>query len=135
MIVYSTATRRSRAAAVLAALDAGQAPAKLAIYGGIAPAPGVAATEPPLVVFTLAKPVGEVSDAGLVLVPPAETVMLRTGVATWARLSTGSDAWVGDMSVGDKDSTADLKLGVSGGPAGVMLYAGALLRLPSLILR
>ncbi|MFC4158292.1 hypothetical protein [Chitinimonas lacunae] len=135
MIVYSTAVRRARAAAVLGALDAGSAPAKLAIYAGVPPSAGAPAPELPLITFTLARPVGEVTDAGLVLVPPAETVLLRTGVATWARLSTGADAWVGDATVGDKDSGADLKLGVVGGPNGVMLYAGGLLRLPSLILR
>lgn len=136
MIRYSVPVRRARAAATMAFIDSSPTPAKLLIYSGPIPPPGVIASQPPLISFTLSNPVGTLTDDGVLIVPPPETVLQRTGVPTWARIFNGAESLIGDVDVGDKNSDAVLKLNVVGDATGaVMLYAGGLMRMPSMILR
>jgi len=94
---YSTSLRNAQLDAITTAVgNAG----KLALYDGVRPATGGAATTK-LAEFTLGTPFSGAAAAA-VLSPtlPAATTGIAAGVATWARITTSAAAFVIDLGVG-----------------------------------
>lgn len=114
---FADAVRNAQVTALRDAVDAGSGAGKLLIYDGTRPATGGAVTTQTLLVqFTLADPCMDSVTGGVGtwdfdpdLSANAESFS-GTKTATWCRLVTSADAFVGDGSVGMTSSGADLEL-------------------------
>jgi len=94
---YSTTLRNAQLDAITTAVgNAG----KLALYDGVRPATGGAATTK-LAEFTLGTPFAAGAAAG-VLSPtlPSDTTGIAAGTATWGRITTSAGTFVIDLGVG-----------------------------------
>lgn len=94
---YSTTLRNAQLDAITTAVgNAG----KLALYDGVRPATGGAATTK-LAEFTLGTPFAPAAAAA-VLSPtlPGATTGLAAGIATWGRITTSGGTFVIDLGVG-----------------------------------
>lgn len=113
----------------LSFLDAGAGSARLQVYGSTRPAAGADPGGPLLCEIALTKPAGSINGASqLVLSPLEDGLILATGVAAWARVVSGADAFCFDL-----DASA-----VGGGGEAefesLALFAGGGLRLVSCVL-
>lgn len=96
-LAFSTTLRNDRAAAITAAVGTA---GKLAIYDGVRPASGGAATTL-LAEFTFtAAFAGTPSGGVLTLNLPPNATGVAAGTATWARVTTSGDSFVIDLTVG-----------------------------------
>lgn len=109
MMTFALSVISDRLQALTRALDADATlPGKLLIYDGPRPAAGGAPDAASSVLATLVFPrpsLNNVTTKVLTLLNPPPTMVTATGLATWARMSSGSDQFVADMDVGTDDDT------------------------------
>lgn len=117
MITFAPVVRRARLEALMQALDGATTPGRVRIYAGIRPPPGAspAADNSLLVEILLARPCAHIDDTTLTLSSIPETMVVRSGDPSWARLVDGDGHYVADIDAG-----ADGDLEVAPRP----LYAG-----------
>lgn len=102
---YNTTVRNDRMTVVNTASAGG----KLSLYSGTKPAPGGAITTL-LAEFNLASPAGAVSGGVLTFTDPANTVVVASGQATWARITNSGGSWVADLTVSQVGGTGEIRL-------------------------
>ncbi|MFZ6767757.1 hypothetical protein ACO0LM_11805 [Undibacterium sp. Di26W] len=117
----------ARLAGSLAHLDAGTGRARIRIYEGVQPDLGGTATNL-LVEITLTKPAGVIASGVLSLTQSGSALIMRTGVATWARVINGNGEIAFDCDVTDDTGTGILKL------SSTQLYAGGNVPLQSAVI-
>lgn len=123
ILTRSSALRDARAQVHVTALSGG----KIALYDGAMPAAGEAVTtQVKLVEITLPNPAGVVDAGVFVLTVPQEAMAASDGIATWARLTDSTGAWLMDMDAGATGSGAAIIVS----PA--QLYAGGTMRIERL---
>jgi len=98
-LVFAPATRTARGAAVVGQLDKAGASGRLELYGTTQPAPGAAPGGSPLVVITLQKPCGTVTNGVLTFSITQPVQINPGGTVLWARGVDGDGAWVFDGNV------------------------------------
>jgi hypothetical protein len=119
----------ARLAGTLGFLDTGNEPARLRIYGGTRPpTPAATPTSAMLVEIKLTKPAGAISGGLLTLTQQEDGLIKNTGVATWARLVSGSEVTALDLDCSGTDGNGDVRL------ASTSLYLGGDARMVSAIL-
>lgn len=131
MIAYALSVISDRLQALTRALDSDPAlPGKLLVYDGPRPVAGGAPDAASSVLATLVFPrpsLNNVTTNVLTLLNPPSTMVTATGLATWARMSSGSDQFVADMDVGT-DADTDVEVVIrkaDNSPADTTnLYAG-----------
>lgn len=134
MIELSTVHLAVRAqgalAATLALLNAGSTGSVISFFSTARPTLGDTPGAASLVDVVLAKPAGTITDGVLTLTLPGDTLILVSGVALWARVTSGmgSAQLVFDSDVSNNAGTANIKL------ANTQLYAGGILRVTSIVL-
>ena len=138
MIALAETVRHARLQAIATALDSGTGAgttnpgARVRIYSGARPA----LTEAPanttlLVELRLPKPCTQSLMAGtLKLIPPAETLCQRSGVAIWARLLNSDSEIVLDLDVGSASAAPEFPYELE--LASTQLLAGSAVRLTSM---
>lgn len=108
MIAYALSVISDRLQALTRALDADPTlPGKLLVYDGPRPAAGGAPDAASSVLATLVFPrpsLNNVTTNVLTLLNPPPTMVTATGLATWARMTSGSGQFVADMDVGTDDT-------------------------------
>ena len=131
MISYALSVISDRLQALTRALDADPTlPGKLLVYDGPRPAAGGAPDSASSVLATLVFPrpsLNNVTTNVLTLLNPPPTMVTATGLATWARMVSGSGQFVADMDVGtDADTDVEVVIRkVDNSPADTAnLYAG-----------
>lgn len=131
MIAYALSVISDRLQALTRALDSDPAlPGKLLVYDGPRPAAGGAPDAASSVLATLVFPrpsLNNVTTNVLTLLNPPPAMVTATGLATWARMSSGSDQFVADMDVGtDADTDVEVVIrNADNSPAdSTNLYAG-----------
>jgi hypothetical protein len=102
---YNTTVRNDRMTVVRDAADGG----KLSLYSGVKPAAGGAITTL-LAEFNLATPSGTVTGGVLTFTDPANTTVVASAQATWARITDSSSAWVADLTVSQVGGTGEIRL-------------------------
>lgn len=125
MIASSTTLSAAFMGALLQALGTG---AKAVLYTGARPAPGATAPAPIGQVLFADIP-GAVVGGALVLDPGPVAVALSNGAPTWARVFSGSDAWLFDCDArmgGATDAGQELVIGT-----GAALQAGVSIQILS----
>jgi hypothetical protein len=110
MIVISQAHNEMRLAGTLSFLNLGVDVARIWIYDTVRPAFGADPGGDMLVEVPLADPAGAVVDGVLTLEPGAEPLIMKTGIAVWARVVNGNGDIVFDCDVSDEAGTATIKL-------------------------
>lgn len=130
MILISEEHNEDRLAGTLFNLMRGPNPAKIRIYDDSGtPERPAAITDAPvgvlLAVATLLDPPGVVEDNKLTLSLPPDALVLATGTARWARISTGEDSPSLDCDVSLIAGAGELKL------LTIDLLAGGAVRLVS----
>lgn len=131
MISYALSVISDRLQALTRALDSDPTlPGKLLVYDGPRPPAGGAPDAASSVLATLVFPrpsLNNVTTNVLTLLNPPPTMVTATGLATWARMSSGSDQFVADMDVGT-DADTDVEVVIrkaDNSPADTTnLYAG-----------
>ena len=117
-IEISSAHNNYRLLGSLAHLDLGAGNASLKLYGGVQPAPGVAATSP-LATVGLTKPAGSIVSNALALTAASAFVLASgSGAVTWGRLENGNGDWNSDLAAGATGSGKPVQLD------DVLLFAG-----------
>ena len=113
MIAYALSVISDRLQALTRALDSDPAlPGKLLVYDGPRPAAGGAPDAVSSVLATLVFPrpsLNNVTTNVLTLLNPLPTMVTTTGLATWARMVSGSGQYVADMDVGT-DADTDVEV-------------------------
>ncbi|MFZ6655672.1 hypothetical protein [Undibacterium sp. TJN19] len=128
MTLYvSQAHINARLAGSLAHLDTGSAHARIRVYGGTQPPAGGAASTM-LAEIVLSKPAGVIAGSVLTLTQEEDTLIARTGIATWARVINGNGDIAFDCDVSDAAGGGVLKLSTT------QLYAGGKLPLQSAVI-
>lgn len=109
MISYALSVISDRLQALTRALDADPTlPGKLLVYDGPRPVAGGAPDAASSVLATLVFPrpsLNNVTTNVLTLLNPLPTMVTTTGLATWARMTSGSGQFVADMDVGTDANT------------------------------
>lgn len=131
MISFALSVISDRLQALTRALDADPTlPGKLLVYDGPRPASGGAPDAASSVLATLVFPrpsLNNVTTNVLTLLNPLPTMVTTTGLATWARMVSGSGQYVADMDVGT-DADTDVEVVIrkaDNSPADTTnLYAG-----------
>ena len=123
MIQLSPELNNARLLAVVDFLALGTTNGSVSLYEGPRPALGGTPPAEPLATIPLVEPVGTVSAGVLTLTAAPEVMVLRTGVAAWARFVNGDGALAFDCDVSDMAGSGEIKL-----PDTVM-YAGGYTRL------
>ena len=131
MIAYALSVISDRLQALTRALDADPTlPGKLLVYDGPRPAAGGAPDAYSSVLATLVFPrpsLNNVTTNVLTLLNPLPAMVTVTGLATWARMVSGSGQFVADLDVGT-DADTDVEVVIrkaDNSPADTTnLYAG-----------
>ena len=136
MIALAETVRHARLQAIATALDAGSGTAtggaRVRIYSGTRPALAEAPVNTTLLVeLRLPKPCTQSLMAGtLKLIPPAEALCQRSGVARWARLLNSDSEIVLDIDVGSPSAAPEFPYELE--LASTQLLAGSAVRLTSM---
>lgn len=129
MISETPASREASLQGRLTFLDAGPDNAKMLVYGGTRPEnSSLMASSEVLCELVLTKPAGSIASGQLSLTQQGEGLILRTGIATWVRVTNGQGQTAFDLDAGPQEGTAEAKF------TSVQLYAGGGLRLLSAVL-
>ena len=128
-IALADTIRTARATAILTALDAGSGPAIMQFYTATQPAKGAAITDQTLLgTVTFSDPAGTITDCALTLSPITDDALADAdGIATWARVLDGDDAFVMDITVTNNAGAGPIKM------ASTQIYAGGIIRVASAV--
>jgi len=110
---FSDAVIANRLKAMTDAIDSASTAGYLNIYDGTRPsAKGDAVTtQVKLAAIRFAKPsAGPVSGTTLTLQMGSPVLALKTGVASWARITNGDGVFVADLDIGPEESGADVEM-------------------------
>lgn len=114
MIGLDAIIRDDRLLVITDAIDNGTdeyTSATLTLYSGIRPATADAITDQDeLAVFDLPQPCGVVTDGVLEFNAVSDTNGLVNGTATWARILSGAEDFVMDLSVSVTSGDGDIKM-------------------------
>lgn len=107
-----------------ARLEDGEGEIVISIYDDPRPPPGEPPTAEPLAVLLVTDATTLDSELYRITLPtPLETLVSRSGGATWARLLNRAGEWWADLEVADEEGAAPLTLSTT------QLLAGGILRL------
>jgi len=111
-LAFSTAVLQDRLQALTRAIDAGSAAGFLNLYDGTRPSTGGAVTtQVKLAALRFADPsAGSISGLTLTLLLGAPVLALKSGIATWARITDSDGNFVADMDVGATGSNKEVEL-------------------------
>ena len=129
-VTISAAHNMARLQGTQAFLDAGSDPARVRIYAGDRPA--TTSDQPTgdlLVEIALTKPCGTLDENGLHLTQADDGLILVSGVATWARIVSGTGAVAMDVDCSAAGGHGEIQL------ATTQLYAGGSVRIVTATLR
>lgn len=109
MIVVSQDLNDERLYAVLEFLQAGSDNAKILFYDGTQPDPGEVPTGDLISEMLLQTIPGEVDAHVLTLLPDEDSLVVKSGVPTWARCVTANNSWAFDCTCSDDAGDGDIK--------------------------
>ncbi|MBQ4838849.1 MULTISPECIES: hypothetical protein [Pseudoalteromonas] len=114
-------------------LTIGDRVSKISLYAGSVPAgAGVITDQVLLVELTTPRPAYTgFLDGHMIMAPTDQAMVLQSGDVTFARLYDGSGLTLGDVSVGNAASNADLKFGHET----ASVFAGALVSLADWVIQ
>lgn len=112
--------------AIKQCIDSGISNGKIRIYTAPKPlSPMDTPTGVQLVEIILTKPCGNISTNTLYLTQQSDSIIMASGVASWARILNSDNLPILDMDCSDANGTGDLKLSET------ILYAGGYISLLS----